>query len=261
MASASSPAGDRLGDVAAGAGPDHVDDVLGGVGHRQRQEHHLRAAPAWTCSSTARAAAVGHVHVQQHDVRAIGGDPGDRLAHEPASPTTGSGRRPGRPSSALTPVRNSAWSSTRNTVTGAVGAWRRPARRCIGRRVPGRLGPGCRRRSRRRRRSASQLHLGALARACDRTVDRAAVPVHPAPGWTRPGRAGRPGPGSGSNPTPRSRTNTCAASVLDLGVDADLGDAGVLGRVDHRLAGGGDQRGRCWSIGMSPTTTGVTSIA
>ncbi len=39
---------DRLRHVAAGAGPDHGDDVLGGVGHRQGQETHLRAAPGST---------------------------------------------------------------------------------------------------------------------------------------------------------------------------------------------------------------------
>ena len=32
---------DRLGDVAAGAGPDDVDHVLGRVGHREGQELHL----------------------------------------------------------------------------------------------------------------------------------------------------------------------------------------------------------------------------
>ena len=45
-----------------------------------------------------------------------------------------------------------------------------------------------------------------------------------------------------SKPRPRSRTKTSVAPGGALGVDVDLVGARVLGRVDHRLAGGEHQR-------------------
>ena len=57
-------------------------------------------------------------------------------------------------------------------------------------------------------------------------------------GTRRPGRSRRP----------RSRTNTSTARGGDLGVDVDPAGAGVLGRVDHRLAGGVHERRAARSV-------------
>ena len=58
---------DRLGDVAAGAGPDDVDHVLGGVGDRQGEELHLGMMGQHAAQDGVPAAA-GEVHVEQDHV-------------------------------------------------------------------------------------------------------------------------------------------------------------------------------------------------
>ena len=65
---------DRLGDVAAGAGPDDGDDVLGRVGHREREEAHrhagarLHAVARPDDVGAAVPVAAGQVDVEEHDV-------------------------------------------------------------------------------------------------------------------------------------------------------------------------------------------------
>jgi hypothetical protein len=75
--------GHRLGDVAAGAGADDRDDVLGRVGHRQRQEPGRRLPDALEHGD---ATAVGHVHVEQHDVGLEPADDLHRLGHRGGLP-------------------------------------------------------------------------------------------------------------------------------------------------------------------------------
>ena len=75
--------GNRLGDIAARARPDHGDHVLGRVGDAQRQEprgaqQRRRAGQHLTPAATA---AAGEVDVQQHDVGTLGCDDGDCLFH------------------------------------------------------------------------------------------------------------------------------------------------------------------------------------
>ena len=86
-ASASSVAGDRLGHVAAGAGADDRDHVLGGVGDATGRGSAARAARARPARITSTPAAAGHVDVEQHDVglRARG-SPRPRPRRSPASP-------------------------------------------------------------------------------------------------------------------------------------------------------------------------------
>ncbi len=116
----------------------------------------------------------------------------------PASPTTSTAS----PSSARTPARKSAWSSTSTTRAHLAAASARP--RCL-----------------RRARSSSSRSRRA----------RPGVPRS-----TRRARAGRKGRPLGSKPAPRSRTNTETRVVGDLRVDVDLLGAGELRRVRHRLA-------------------------
>ena len=59
---------DRLGDVAAGAGSDHGDHVLGGVAHRQGQEHDVRAGRGAHRLDDRPPPAARQVHVEQHHV-------------------------------------------------------------------------------------------------------------------------------------------------------------------------------------------------
>src|SRR5215211_2884531 len=72
--------GDRLGHVAAGAGPDDRDHVLGRVGDAQREEADGRAARR-DAADHLGAAAVGHLHVEEDDVGLGLHDQLDRLAH------------------------------------------------------------------------------------------------------------------------------------------------------------------------------------
>src|SRR6185436_14445398 len=74
-------AGDALGHVAAGAGPDDRDHVLGGVGHRQRKEARRRLAQCRGAADHLHAAAVRHVHVEQHDVGVLALDGVERVLH------------------------------------------------------------------------------------------------------------------------------------------------------------------------------------
>ena len=68
---------DRLGHVAQRARADHRHDVLGGVGDRERE--HPRRASARQRLQHRHAAAVGQVHVEQHDVGLRRGDHRQRL--------------------------------------------------------------------------------------------------------------------------------------------------------------------------------------
>ena len=103
---------DVLGHVAARAGADHGDHVLGGVGHRQREEARRARAERGRAPDHLDAAAVRHVHVEQHDVGRVRLDRRDRpRSTEPASPAISSSGS----SSARTPERNSWWSSTIRT--------------------------------------------------------------------------------------------------------------------------------------------------
>ena len=71
-------AGDRLRHVAARAGADDRDDVLGGVGHREREELR-RARVGADLAQHLQAAAVGHVDVEQDDVGRQLADQRDRV--------------------------------------------------------------------------------------------------------------------------------------------------------------------------------------
>ena len=147
--------------------------------------------------------------------------PATASATEPASPTTvTSGTL--RSSSARTPERNRAWSSTRKTRTG----W------------PARSWSACS--------FSSTAAIGTSASAgaprCPRPCpaaqpDRTAVPGHPAAHGV--GQAVPVvGDGVGVEPGPAVADEHVHLVRLDLGVHADLVHPGVLGRVDHRLAGG-----------------------
>ena len=107
-------AGDRLGDVAAGAGPDRADHVLGGVGDRQREEPGAPAARGADPAHHLGAATAGQVHVEQHHLGLVPDHGRDGLVDVGG---LGDARRPAVPaSSARTPVRNIAWSSTITTL-------------------------------------------------------------------------------------------------------------------------------------------------
>lgn len=64
------------------AGADHRDDIFGGVGNRQREEHDVRQLRAHAAEHLG-AAAVGHVDVEQHDLRTRARDAGDRFRDRP----------------------------------------------------------------------------------------------------------------------------------------------------------------------------------
>ena len=228
-------AGDGLGDVAAGAGADGADHVLGGVGDRQRQEARPvgRPSPATSAASPRR-----------RRRRA-----GARRAARRRAGARRSRRRPRRrrrprpthvdrrsPSSARTPARNIAWSSTITTRTRRVVSahWLLSCRGSFSRTsVPS---PGV------DRISAVPPWRAIRSRMLLRTPCRSAGTV------------------SGSKPRPRSRTNTSTAVRRDLGVDVDDRRAGVLGGVGHGLAG---RRRRAApaasSRSTSPTVTSSTS--
>ena len=168
-------AGDRLGHVAARAGADDRDHVLGGVGHRQRQEA-LRGAragrPGGSPRPRRRPASARRAARRRARARARSA-PRPRPWRRRRAPSTSPS------SSARTPARNRWWSSTITTL-GALIA-RSPApprcpRRATSARPRGRRGGACARRSTRRtpRRSS--------------------------------------GTARGSKPGPRSRTNTSVRS-------------------------------------------------
>jgi len=71
---------DGFGDVSSGAGPDHGDDVVGGIGHRECQEAHARMLRGEGLDH-AGSAAIGKVHVEQHHVGRRFRDGLDRLSH------------------------------------------------------------------------------------------------------------------------------------------------------------------------------------
>ena len=58
---------DRLGDVAAGARPDHRDHILGVIGDREREEP-LAGAPLGDPLDHLDTPAAGHVDVEQDDI-------------------------------------------------------------------------------------------------------------------------------------------------------------------------------------------------
>jgi hypothetical protein len=72
--------GDRLGHIPAGPGPDHPDDVLGRVRHRQGQEADLLVGLADRLQDRL-AAPAGQVHVEQDHVRAGPADAVDGRVH------------------------------------------------------------------------------------------------------------------------------------------------------------------------------------
>ena len=140
-------------------------------------------------------------------------------------------------------------------------------RRCRARRGRRRGTSRGRRRSRRRcGRLIGCLLSGRGRGRCSRTsvpspgstadLGGAAVPVHPVRRCCRARPAGPRGRASGSKPAPRSRTNTSTPRSVHLGVDVDRAGAGVLGGVDHRLAGGEHERAqRPRRRSQSPTVT------
>ena len=71
---------DGLGDVAARAGPDQADHVLGGVGHRQGEEPDGRALGEHALED-GLATAAREVHVEQHDLGLGLEDAGDGRRH------------------------------------------------------------------------------------------------------------------------------------------------------------------------------------
>ena len=78
---------DGLGDVAPGAGPDHRDHVLGGVGDRQRQEHEVGERRLQRLDDRL-AAPAGEVDVEQHHLGLGGPDPLHGRLDVAASPST-----------------------------------------------------------------------------------------------------------------------------------------------------------------------------
>ena len=190
------PAGDRLRDVPAGARADHRDDVLGGVGDAQRQEHHVRLRRADPAQHLG-AAAVGHVDVEQHDVRAQVRDPGDRLGDRAR---LADHRHVGDAAVQL--------GAHAGAEQGVVVDEEDPHRRC--RLASVELAPVAPRRGRPGDRHP-QVHLGALpGRACAAGPSRRAAPSCRARSPASPCRSS--GTASGSNPAPRSRTNTFTSS-------------------------------------------------
>ena len=155
------------------------------------------------------AAAVGHVHVDEHDV----GERARRSSRSRRRPPTP--RRPRRrrsPSSARTPLRNRWWSSTRNTRTAAA----------------------CRSRWRIRViDSSTSVPWPGRERMTAVPPWRCMRPVIDSRDAAAVGRR----PIAGSKPRPRSRTNTVDLVGFDLVVDRDHRRARVPRRVDHRLAG------------------------
>src|SRR3954468_24217021 len=75
--------GDALRHVAARAGADHGDHVLGRIGHGQGQEAGRPAGERRGAPDHLHAAAVRHVHVEQDDVGRAGLDGVDGRAHGP----------------------------------------------------------------------------------------------------------------------------------------------------------------------------------
>ena len=157
-------------------------------------------------------------------------------------------RRPAAPISALTPLRNMAWSSTTTTRSGArvrpsVLRLDRPPRwRC--RRADGRAG---------RSSVDLQSYFGSVARGrygsspmppC-RAIRSMMLRLTPSRSSATSSR---------SKPGPRSRTNTSTRSSSTSAYTSILLGAGVLGRVDHGLPGGPDQRhATARSASQSPT--------
>ena len=175
MASRQVRPGDRLGHVAARAGADDGDDVLGGVGDRQREEPHVRQLGAQRLQD-GPAAAAGQVDVEQHDV-----GPG----------------RPGSPSTAVVDVGGLA-----DDVDGVRRA--RPARRRGTSRGRRRERPAVRHAARPREHRAPP-RCPPPAPTGPRPCRRAA-PAGPSTESRSPRRSS--GTAAGSKPAPRSRTNT-----------------------------------------------------
>ena len=188
-------------------------------------------------------AAAGQVHVEQHHLRVAARRrrPRPRRRRPPRrAPRPGPGAAA---SSARTPVRNIAWSSTTTTRAPV------PVAAVIRVLLAGR-------RSRSGRSRTSVPSPGAV-----RIVGGAAVPLASGPRCCGGRRAGPRARRPASKPRPRSRTKTSTAARADLGVDVDPGGAGVLGGVDHRLARGQDQRAQRSATGASPTATTSTGDA
>ena len=109
---------DLLGDVAAGAGPDHADHVLGRVRDREGEELHLGVLVPDGLDDRP-AAAAGHMDVEQDDVGQALEDQLDGGRASSASPMTLD--RVGQ--LARMPARKRSWSSTKNTRgAGVIGA-------------------------------------------------------------------------------------------------------------------------------------------
>ena len=169
-------AGDVLGHVAARAGADHGDHVLGGVGDRQRQEAGAQLA-APRCGGSPR----------RRRRRACARRAARRRAQLARSRATASSTVPPRrrsraagSSSARTPARNSSWSSTIRT------------RGALKRRLQHELDLGAARRAR---------DHGAAAVALHAPHDRLA---HAAPVGGQPRRGRTPGRGRGRRPGVRA---------------------------------------------------------
>ena len=211
MASTSSSARDRLGDVAAGAGPDHGDDVLGGVGHRQGQELQLRRARRRTASITARPPPPGRW----------------------TSSSTTSGRAARIPATRRGDVGGLAHHD--RDLPAELGPHAGPEQRVVvDEEDADRHGAASTAAGRK------QADLGALAR-CALDLGGAAVAGH-APADRLGQAAAVAAARRRDRSPPRSRTNACIPSAVGLDVDRHVVDAGVLGGVDRRLPDRREQR-------------------
>ena len=193
---------DRLRHVAARAGADDADHVLGRVGDRQREELHarpLRRDPG----DHALAAAVAEVDVEQDDVGVELADQRHRLRDAAGLADDVDGL-----------AELAAHAGAEELVV--VDEHDAPLHaRALGDR---------------------QLDLGSLARRGDDRRGAADARMRPSIDSVMPWRSA--GTAARSNPAPRSRTNTVRLLAAALGVDRDLLDAGELRRVRHRLARG-----------------------
>ena len=213
-------AGDRLGDVAAGAAADHADDVLGGVGHRQREEPHVRQLGDAGSCSTAGPPPPGRCTSSSTTSGRVAVITATACSTSSASPTTSTGvAELGPHAGAEHPVVVDEHDAhpglaARAAVTVALLVARRGISSWTSVPSPGEL------------RTSAVPPLRSIRPTIDcRTPSRSA------------------GTASRSKPGPRSRTKTVDLLGLDLGVDRTGGAARVLRGVDHRLARGLQQRG------------------
>ena len=201
IASTQLVARDRLRDVAARAGADHADHVLGRVRDRQREE--LHAGPLERdARDHGLAAAVGQVHVEQHDLGIELADQRDRLGHAAGlADDVDDALQLAAHAGAEERVVVDQHDAAHHDLLGIVSSISVPS-------------PG-----------ADLIVARPPARASRPSIDSRS-----------PRRSA--GTAARSKPAPRSRTKTETRRRVRLGVHRDLAAARELGGVRHRLARG-----------------------